>query len=751
MAKKLIGDPIDRIEGNAKVTGSARYSADIKRPNLVHGVLVMSTIPHGRIRQIDTGATMKIAGVVGVMSHENVPKVGGLDKNKNSEVASDRVLHVFADNRVHYNNQPIAVVLAETFEAAVEGAERVRVTYDAEPLKPELPQAGRRSDGNATIVNQAVKPERMPRGDDQVDTQRGDVKAGMAAAAVRIEETYRTPTQIHNALEPHALVSYWEGDKLTMYTASQAVSATQKRVAELFGIPKENVRVICQYIGGGFGSKGTVFSQNMLGPLAARFINRPVKLVLKREDMFGMVGSRSATEQRFGLGAKADGEFTALAHHTVAQTGNFDDFAEPAGVISRMLYAVPNLETTHKFIRANIGLTSPMRAPGEAPGVFTLECAIDEMADRLKMDPLALRLKNYAETDLHKNLPFSSKSLRMCYEQGAARFGWAKRNPQPRSMRDGDHLVGLGMATTVYPVNRGESSARVRLNADGTVRVETATQDLGTGTFTILTQLVAEVFDVSPDLITLAAGDSQYPEAVGSGGSRTTVTTGSAVVQVAREVLTKAKKMALNDTRSPLYATPESEIAVEKGRLYRKSDPRKGETLSNLLKRNGGKPLEEMQESKAGEEQRKYSMYGFGAIFAEVRVDEALGEVRVARLLSAVAAGKIVNQKTARSQMLGGMIWGLSMALHEDTLRDTRTGRIMNPNLAEYHVPVNADIREIDAFFIAEDDENVNPAGVKGIGEMGIVGCVSAIVNAIYHATGKRHRELPITPDKVLV
>jgi xanthine dehydrogenase YagR molybdenum-binding subunit len=740
MAKKLIGEPLDRIDGPQKVTGSARYSADIKRPNLVHGVLIMSTIPHGRIRQIDTAQAMKIPGVLGIMSHENVPKVGGLDKNKNTEVASDRVLHVFQDNQVHYNNQPIAMVLAERFEAAVEGAERIRISYDAEPLKPELP----------ANQEKAVKPERLPRGDDQVDTQRGDLKSGMAAATIRLEETYRTPTQTHNALEPHALVSYWEGDKLTMYTATQAVSATQKRVAELFGIPRQNVRVICQYLGGGFGSKGTVFSQNMLGPLAARFINRPVKLVLRREDMFGMVGSRSATVQRFTLGAKADGQFTAMAHHTVAQTGDVDEFTEPAGVISRMLYAVPNQEVTHRIIRANIGLTSPMRAPGEAPGVFTLECAIDELAGQLKMDPLALRLKNYAETDPHKNLPFSSKSLKACYEQGAARFGWTKRNPQPRSMRDGHHLIGLGMATTVYPVNRGESSAWVRLNADGTVRVETATQDLGTGTFTILTQLVADVFDISPNQVTLAAGDSRYPEAVGSGGSRTTVTTGSAVVQVAREVLTKAKKMALNDPKSPLYATPESEIAVEKGRLYRKSAPRKGETLSSLLNRNGGKPLEELQESKAGSEQGKYSMYSFGTIFAEVRVDEALGEVRVSRMLSVVAAGKIVNEKTARSQMLGGMIWGLSMALHEDTLRDPRTGRIMNPNLAEYHVPVNADIREIDNFFIAEDDDDVNPAGVKGIGEMGIVGSVSAIANAIYHATGKRHRELPITPDKVL-
>ena len=740
MAKKLIGDPVDRIDGKQKVTGSARYSADIKQPGMVHGVLVMSTIANGRIQKIDTADALKLPGVLGVMSHENAPKLAGLDKNKTTEVATDRVLQVFQDNQVHYNNQPIAMVLADTFERAVEGASLVRVAYDAQPPKPELP----------TNIDKAETPKQLPRYDDQVDTTRGDVKNGLSATTVRVEETYRTPTQTHNALEPHALVSFWEGDKLTMYNATQGVSASGKRVAELFGIPKENVRVITQYLGGGFGSKGTTFSQAVLGPMAARFIGKPVKLVLMREHMFGMVGSRSATVQQLMLGADADGQFTAITHHSVTQTGDFDDFAEPAGTITRMLYACPNLETTHKFIRANIGPTSPMRAPGEAPGVFALECALDELAYQLKIDPLELRLKNYAETDPHKNLPFSSKSLRECYKQGAERFGWIKRTPQPRSMRDGNYLVGMGMATTVYPVNRGESSAMIRLNVDGTVRLETATQDLGTGTFTIMTQIAADVFGISPDLVTLGAGDSKYPEATNSGGSRTTVTTGSAVTQAAQAVLKKAKKMAYTDKKSPLYAVAESEIVAENGRLQVKSNPKKGETFSSLLKRNGGKPIEETMESKAGDEKEKYSMNAFGSVFAEVRVDEVLGEVRVTRLLGAIAAGRIINEKTARSQILGGLVWGESMALHEHTVMDPRTNRIMNPNLAEYHVPVNADIQEIDGFFIEEKDEIVNPAGVKGIGEIGVVGTVSAIANAIYHATGKRHYDLPITVDKVM-
>lgn len=740
MAEKPIGEPLSRIDGRQKVTGAARYSGDVKPPNLLHGVLVTSTVASGRIRQIDTAAALKVPGVVSVMTHENAPKLAGIDKNKTSEQAVDRVLQLLQDNRVFYNNQAIAVVLADTLERATEGAALVRVTYDAQPHKPELPDQ----------KGGAVTPEKMPRIDDQVDTRRGDTRAGMAAASARLEETYQTPTQMHNALEPHTYVSSWDGDKLTIYATTQGVSGYQKRVADLFAMPKENVRVITQYLGGGFGSKGTTFSPGILGPMAARFANRPVKLVLKREQMFGPVGSRSATVQQFSIGAKADGEFTSIVHHSLVQTGEMDDFAEPAGTITRMLYACPNLDTTHLMIRTTISPTSPMRAPGEAPGVFALESAVDELAAKLNMDPLALRLKNYAETDPHKNLPFTSKSLRQCYEQGAERFGWRKRSPQPRSMRDGQYLIGMGMGTTVYPVNRGESTAKVQLHADGTVRVETATQDLGTGTFTIMTQLVADVFGISPDKVTLAAGDSQYPEAVNSGGSRTTVTTGSAVTVAAREVLKKAKKLAYNDKKSPLYAAPESEIVAEKGRLQLKSDPKKGEPLTALLKRNGGKPLEATEESKAGDEKSNYSMNAFGAVFVEVRVDEALGEVRLSRMLATVAAGRIVNEKTARSQILGGMIWGASMALHEDVLRDPRTGRIMNPNLAEYHVPVNADIRDIDAFFVAEEDEIVNPAGVKGIGEIGIVGTVAAIANAIYHATGRRHRDLPITVDKVL-
>ncbi|WP_229374719.1 xanthine dehydrogenase family protein molybdopterin-binding subunit [Fibrella rubiginis] len=741
MAKKLLGDPINRVDGALKATGRARYSADIKRPGMLHGVLVMSTIANGKITAIDTADALKVPGVVNVMSHQNAPKLAGMDKNKPSEIATDRVLHVFQDDLVHYNNQPIAMVLAETLEQATEGASLVRVTYQTQPVKLPLPA------GKADMST----PKQMPRVDDQVDTKRGDLAAGLAAAINRMEETYTTPTMNHNALEPHALLAYWEGDKLTMYNATQGISGCQKRVAEIFGMPKENVRVITQFLGGGFGSKGTTFSHVMLAPMAAKLTGKPVRLVLKREQMFGMVGNRSATVQRLNLATGKDGKLLATAHHSITQTSDFDEFAEPAGTITRMLYACPNLDTTHKFIRANIGTPAPMRAPGEAPGVFALESAIDEMAAQLRMDPLAFRLANYAETDPNKDKPFSSKSLRECYRQGAERFGWSKRPAQPRSLKNGNYLRGMGMATTVYPMNRGESTALVRLKPDGTVQVETATQDLGTGTFTIMTQIAAEVFGLSPDQVTLSAGDSIYPTSSVSGGSRNTASTGSAVTQAAQEVLKKARQMALKDPKSPLFNVAEAEIVVQKGgQLQQKSNPKVGEALTSLLKRNGNKPLEATVQSKQGDEKGKYSMNAFGAVFAEVEVDELLGEVRVTRLLGSFAAGRIVNLKTARSQVLGGMVWAVSMALHEKTVFDPRNNRVMNANLAEYHVPVNADIQEIDGFFIEEADDIVNPAGVKGIGEIGVVGTVSAIANAIYHATGRRFRDLPITVDKVL-
>ncbi len=742
MAKKLIGEPLDRVDGPLKVTGRARYTADINPPGMVHGSLLMSTIGNGRIQDIDTSAAKKLAGVLNIMTHENAPKLAGIDKNKPGEIALNRVLNLLQDDDVHYNNQPIGVVIADTFERANEAAALVQVKYRAKDPAPELP----------ANIDRAHKPEKLMRADDPVDTQRGDLKAGLAEAKARVEQTYSTPTEFHNALEPHATIAIWEGPNLTLYNATQGIFPTQERVAELLGMPKENVRVICQFTGGGFGSKGVIWSHVLLTAMAAKLVNRPVKLVLRREDMFGMVGSRSATVQKFNVGAAQDGKLTGMAHNTFIQTSTFDLFTEPCGLTSRMLYTCPNQEVTHRIINANIGTPSPMRAPGEATGVFALESAMDEMAYQLNMDPIEFRLKNYAEADPPKQHPFSSKSLRECYRLGAERFGWSKRTPQPRSMRDGNTLIGMGMATAVYPTNRQKSSARVRLKTDGTVQVDTGTQDIGTGTYTVMTQIAAKVIGISPERVTLNAGDTKLPETTVSGGSRTTASTGSAVMEAAQGVLRQAKILAINDAKSPLYGAGEADIQVADGRLFLQSNPKKGETYSDLLKRSTSKTLEVTLESKPDEEQdKKYSLYAFGAQFAEVRIDEALGELRVTRLIGAFGGGRIINAKTARSQLIGGMVWGLSMALMEYTGRDQRNQRVMNHNLAEYHVPVNADIQEIDGFFIEEKDDIVNPVGVKGIGEIGITGAGAAIANAVYHATGKRIRDLPITVDKLIM
>ena len=740
MARKLIGDPIDRIDGKDKVSGRAKYSGDIKLPGMLHGVLVMSTIASGRIRDIDTTLTMKTAGVVSIMSHLNAPKLQGLDKNKTAGPATNRQLQLFQDDIVYYNNQPVALVLADTLEHAIEGASMVKVSYKKHDHLPPMP----------ANINTAITPKKLPREDDQVDTMRGDFEAGMESASNRYQQTFTTVQQTHVALEPHSVVAAWEGDKLTIYNATQGVSAYQQRISEIFGIPKENVRVICKYIGGGFGSKGTTFSPVVIGPMAARFAGRPVKLVLRREQTFGPVGSRAATEQSFTFGADASGKFTAVRHDTIGQTASYDEFAEFAGTITRMMYSCPNLDTTHKIVHANVGPTSPMRAPGEAPGVFALEAAVDEFASQLNKDPIQFRLINYAEMDEHKRLPFSTKSLRQCYEKGAQRFGWMKRNPQPRSMKNDRYLVGMGMATSIYPVNRAVANATVQLNANGTASLDIATQDLGTGTFTIFTQIVAEALGLKPEDVTINAGDSIYPEGSLSGGSRNTASSGSAVQEAANAVLKQARQLAYKDKKSPLFNVAEAEIEAANGGLQLHTNPSKNDSYQKLLKRNGGKPLKATEKSEPGAEKEINSFYAFGAVFAEVWVDEALGEVRVKRLHITLAAGRIINQKTARSQLLGGMVWATGMALQEHTVFDPRINRVMNPNLAEYHVPVNADIPAMEVEFLEEDDKVVNPAGVKGIGEMGVVGTTAAIVNAIYHATGKRIRDLPVTVDKLI-
>jgi xanthine dehydrogenase YagR molybdenum-binding subunit len=559
------------------------------------------------------------------------------------------------------------------------------------------------------------------------------MQAGLAAADARVEQVYTTPFQHHNPMETHATVAVWEGaDKLTLYDASQGIFGDRKRVAELLGLQTDNVRVISLYLGGGFGSKGPTWSHVMLCAMAARQVNRPVKLVLARPQMFGPVGCRTETRQTIAAGAKRDGTLTALSNDTLSHTSSFDEFTEPATMPTRMLYSVPN-----NFTRQRLG-------------TFALEAALDELAYSLKMDPLALRLKNYAEQDEDKMRPWSGKSLRKCYEMGAEKFGWSKRSHEPRSMRDGNTLVGWGMATAVYPARRSEASALARLNADGTIHVDAGTQDLGGGTYTIMTQIAADGVGVRPARVKFRLGDTLYPETPVSGGSQTAASTGSAVYLAARALREKLIQMAITDAGSPVHGANTSDVAIEDGRISLRQKPEKSEAIEMLVVRSGQPYIEGDADTKPGAEAKQYSGYSFGAQFAEVRVDADLGQIRVSRMVGAFGAGRILNAKTARSQFMGGIVWGVGFALYEHSVYDERLGRIVNNNLAEYHVPTNADIGSIETIWVDEPDDNVSPIGAKGIGEIGITGTAAAIANAVFHATGKRVRDLPITLDKIL-
>lgn len=733
-----IGKPLDRVDGRLKVTGGARYSAEMPVADVTYGVLVMSTVARGRITQIDASAAEAVPGVIKVITPANalrlpVPPQGA------KPTMTDRKLSLLQDTAIYYQNQPIGVVVAETFEIASHAASLVQVRYETQKPRTEMDKEKKHAYAPAK-ANQ-----------DPTDSKRGDLSQGMAQADKRVTQTYITPVENHNPMEPHATLAVWDGDHLTAYDATQGIFGARRVLAKTFGLPPETVRVVSHFLGGGFGCKGSTWSHVALSAMAARQVGRPVKLVLTRQQMFGPVGFRPRTEQKVQLGAGKDGALTAVGHDSHSQTSSFDEFVEPTAAATRILYSSPNSETSHRVVRLDAGTPTFMRAPGEASGTFAIESAMDELAYALNMDPIALRLKNYAEADPESGKPWSSKSLRACYQTGSEKFGWAKRNPVPRSMKTEDgKLIGWGMATATYPVRRSPSSALARILPDGTAYVQAGTQDLGTGTYTVMTQTAADALGLPPSKVRFELGDTLMPETPVSGGSQTAASTGSAVLQAGQAARSQAIQLAIADTSSPLHGLMESDIDVQDGRLVSKSDPAKGETYAELLTRQKLPMVEAKTKSAPGEEKDKYAMHSFGAIFAEVQVDPDFGEVRVTRLVGAYGVGNILNAKTARSQLIGGVVYGLGMALLEQTVADTRTGRVVNPDLAEYHVPVNADVPDIDITFVEEHDPYVNPLGVKGIGEIGITGVCAALANAVYHATGQRVRDLPITLDKVM-
>ena len=736
MTLKLIGNAVDRVDGRLKVTGQARYAAEHNPPGTVYAAIVQSSVPRGSVLRMDTGKAEKAPGVLAVLTPRNTPKLAGLEKF--SAIPVMPRLSAMQDSEVFYNGQPIGLVVAETFEQATHAASLVTTTYEHKPA-------------NLTQDKARLEPAMGIFGGPPPGHTRGDVAAALKAAGVRVEATYTTPTETHNPMEPHATVAMWEDpEHLTLYDANQGVHFMGQFLSVLLGLPPQNLRIQSRYVGGGFGCKALPWSHVVLSILAAQHVKRPVKLVLTRRQVNMNVGYRPRTEQKVELGATAQGKLTALRHSGSSELSESDAYTETFTAVSNMLYACPNVTTSQQVARMTVGTPTFMRGPGEAPGTFALESALDELAHQLKMDPLELRRKNHADKDPEHGHEWSSKSLLECYRAGAERFGWKKRSLAPRSMREGDTLIGWGMATATFPAFRSQAAAVARVMPDGSALVQCGASDLGTGAYTVLSQVAADALGLGVDKVRMEMGDSTLPLGPLAGGSSTTATASPAVQKAALDARQKLIELAVADKASPLSGLAPKDVLVEGGRLVSAKDKAKGETFAQLLTRQNLPHVEGKGDAAPLPEEKKYSSHAFGAHFIEVRVDEALGIARVSRIVSTMAAGRILNAKTARSQIQGGVIMGLGMALTEETLRDPRTGRVMTADLADYHVPVQADVPAIDVHFVEENDPHVNPLGIKGIGEIATTGVAAAVANAIFHATGKRVRELPITLDKLL-
>lgn len=734
--KGSTGSAMNRVDGLAKVTGAAAYAADFDIPRMAYATMVQSTIARGRIASVQTERAAQAPGVLLVMTHENAPKLPA--EGQKAQPPGDRALSLLQDDQVRYNGEPVAVVVAETLEQAKYAASLLKFSWESAVPALDFESA------RASAYQPAALTHAPP------DVAWGDAATALRDAPAQHAATYATPMENHNPMEPHATLAVWNGDELTVHDSTQCVVGARKALARKLGIPVEKVRVISPYVGGGFGCKGSAWSHVLLAAMAARKTHRPVRLALERTQMFGPVGYRPRTRQELALGADSAGNLLAIRHDVVSSTSTFEDWSEPSAVVTRMLYACPNVSTTHRLVKLNLATPTFTRAPGEATGSYALEAAMDELACKLQVDPVELRLRNYAEKEPESGKAWSSKALRECYRAGAERFGWSRRKAATGSLRDGEQLIGLGMATATYPANRQAANALVRIGADGSATVQCATQDIGTGTYTIITQVAADALGLPANRIAVEIGDSQFPEAPISGGSMTAASVTPAVQAAARQARSQLVARAVADSESPLHGLAGDEIDAADGWLLSRADNSRRDAFASVIARSGGSPIEARAQAKPGEEKDQYAMHSFGAVFAEVAVDPALGEVRVRRIVGTYSVGSVLNAKTARSQLIGGVVWGIGMALHEQTLVDPASGRVVNANLAQYHVPVNADIADIDITFVDENDQNFNPLGARGIGEIGITGVAAAIANAVYHATGKRVRDLPITPDKLL-
>ena len=739
-ATTYIGVPTSRVDGRVKVTGTARYAAEYNLPSLAHGFVITSAVARGRIRQIDARDALAVDGVLDVITHENRPKVASSDAKYHDDVAPPgspyRPLY---DDKVRWSGQPVALVVAEDLETARYAASFVHIEYQRDEHVTDVDEE-RRS---------AYEPPQERGGIGGTAEDAGDAAEAFAQAEVKIEAEYRTPIEHHNPMETAASTAVWEGDgQISVFDKTQGVQNSQQYVANIFGYKPEQVHVMAPYVGGAFGLFLRPGYQLVLAVMAARALKRSVRVALTRQQMFTLA-YRPATIQKLALGARADGTLTAWRHDAVAITSRYEDYQDSIVNWSRQLYTCPASALDYRLVKLDLATPCDMRAPGGATGVYAIECAMDELAYAAGIDPLELRLKNYSDKDQSEDKPYTSKELRACYRQGAEKFGWSRRSRAPRSMREGHELVGWGMATGIWEALQMKAGAKVALGLNGDLEIASAFADIGPGTYTMATQIAAEMLGIPIYNVTTKLSDSTFPQAPVEGGSWTTASLGSAVQQacegIRRELLWLAQAM----DRSPLADCGLDDVAFADGHIRAKDDPSRAVAIADAMRAGSAERITQEATAEPSEDE-SHAKFTHSAIFAEVRVDEELGVIRVTRVVNAVAAGRIINPKTAGSQIMGAVVGGIGMALHEETLVDHALGRPMNHNFAEYHVPVNADVHAIDVIFVAEKDDLINPLGVKGVGEIGIVGTAAAIANAVFHATGKRVRDLPITIDKVM-
>jgi xanthine dehydrogenase YagR molybdenum-binding subunit len=732
-----IGQPISRADGPRKVTGGARYTADIPRADAAHAAIVHSTIANGRTVSIDTTAAERVPGVLAVLTHRNMPRMNPLPW---SHLRPQGQTYLpLQDDKVHYAGQPVALVVAETRDQAAHAGTLIKTEYKVDRPFVFAPQ----------MTRDAVEPpQRMW----PLSSTIGDAEKAIADAAVRIEGSYTMPDRHHNAMEPHATLAVWDDHgTLTLYDSTQMIVGTRKLASLVLGISEEKINVICEFLGGGFGGKSWSWPHTLLAALAAKVVNRPVRLQLTRAQMYSMVGHQAATVQKIVLGADRDGKLTGIRHDSVNPTSVFDDYVEYAALASRHLWgASSGISTSHRVVRVNRNSPVVLRAPMEAQGHFALESAMDELAYATGVDPVELRLRNDTDIDPYSGRPFSTRALRECLIEGAARFGWDKRTPAPRSMRDGRYLIGQGVAAAIFTHWRWPGKARVTLQSDGSALVEAAAHDIGTGTYTVMAQVAADALGLSPHRVVVRLGDTRLPESHPAIGSSTVANATAAVMLAAGAARDEAIELALTGRDAPFAGAARGDVMIAEGRLS-VAQTNLNITYAELLARNGlsslvgdgdYNPVEEV----AGPE----AIFSFSAVFAEVRVDPDFGLVRLNRFVGAYDAGRIINPKTARSQAIGGIIWGVGQALLEQSETDAVTGRFLNRNYSGYLVPTNADIPELDVLFVGGFDEEASPLGTKGLGELTAVSVAPAIANAVFHATGQRVRDLPIVMEKLL-